>query len=297
MKPFEKIRYVLILATFRLLTLLPLKLLFLISELITFIVYTIIGYRKKVVLENIKNSFPNYSDEQVRFIARKYYRHLSVMMVENIYLRFVSEKEFKQKLVIDDLEIFQKYLQQKKSIIVMLGHFGNWEYGAGLTKFLPYKGYAVYKQLSDKVFDVIYYDIRSRIGVEPIEMKDVFRKVYQISQSADPSILFMVADQAPSNSESQNWLHFLHQDTCVFSGSEKLAKKFDMPVIYMKLMRIKKGSYKIISSLITETPKETKPMEITEKYYQLLEESIVDAPRFWLWSHRRWKYRRSVQSE
>ncbi len=292
MTAVQRIRYILVMATFRLLTLLPLKLLFLISELITFIVYHLIGYRKKVVLANIKNSFPNCTTEEVRFVARKYYRHLSVMMVENIYLRFVSEKNFRKMLILDDPSIFDFFWEQKKSIIVMMGHFGNWEYGAGLTRLLPFKGAAVYKQLSDPVFDKIYFDIRSRLGVEPIEMKEVFRKVHQIANGSQPTIIFMVADQAPSNSESPYWLSFLNQDTSVFNGSEKLAKKFDLPVVNIKLMRVKKGTYRIIPTLITANPKDTKPFEIIETYYKLLEESIVDAPRYWLWSHRRWKHQR-----
>jgi KDO2-lipid IV(A) lauroyltransferase len=292
MTTVQRIRYILVLATFRLLTLLPLKLLFLISELITFIVYRSIGYRKQVVLSNIQNSFPDYTIEKVKFVARKYYRHLSVMMVENIYLRFVSEKNFRKMLILDDSSLFDIFWKQKKSIIVMMGHFGNWEFGAGLIRLLPFKGAAVYKQLSDPVFDKIYFDIRSRLGVEPIEMKEVFRKVHQIAQEPQPTILFMVADQAPSNSETQHWLTFLNQETSVFSGSEKLAKKFDMPVVFIKLMRVKKGTYRVIPTLITANPKETMPFEITKTYYKMLEESIVDAPRFWLWSHRRWKHKR-----
>src|SRR3989339_193 len=292
----QKISYYLVLGTFRLLTLLPLKLLFLISELITFVVFHIIGYRKKVVYNNLTKSFPNYNPEKIKFIARKYYRHMSVMMVENIYLRFVSDTRFKPRLIIENKQIFDQLFEKKKNIVVMLAHFGNWEFAAGLSKLLPYKGAAVYKELSSPVFDKIYFDIRSRLGVLPIEMKEVFRKVYQLNLEQEPFMLFMVADQAPVQSENAHWINFLNQPANVFLGSEKLAKKFDLPVVYIELMRVKKGVYRVKPTLITDSPQQTKPFEITETYFSLLEQSIKNAPRYWLWSHRRWKHQPDLTS-
>lgn len=285
----EKIGYYFILSSFKFLSLLPLKVLFLISELITFFVYHIIGYRKKVVFNNITNSFPNYTASEVKRVARKYFRHLSVMIVENIYLRFVSEAELKKRLIIENKELYHSLKEKNKSVVFMLGHFSNWEFAAALTRFIPFKGAAVYKRISSKIFDKIYFDIRKRAGVQPVEMKESFRAVHNMHISGERFALFMVADQAPTLGETNHWIKFLNQDTGVFLGSEKLAKKFDLAVVYIELLRVKKGVYRAIPTLITESAKQTAAYEITEKYFNLLEESIVKSPRYYTWSHRRWK--------
>ncbi|PKP08752.1 MAG: hypothetical protein CVU09_14450 [Bacteroidetes bacterium HGW-Bacteroidetes-4] len=289
---FEKIVYYVVLAWFWFLSKLPLRFLFFASELLTFLVYRLIGYRKKVVKQNLQNAFPNRDIKAIKKIARKYYRHLSVMIVENSYLRFVPRNQLVNHLVVEDVELFQKLYCEKRNVVLMLGHLGNWEMGGILSQFIPYRFAAVYKKLTSPVFDKIYFDIRSRLGVIPVEMKDVLRKVHLLNDEAAPFALFMVADQAPLLSETQHWIPFLNQDTGVYLGSEKLARKFDMAVVYLELIRIKKGSYRLRPTLITENPKETRPKEITERFFQLLEASILDAPRYWLWSHRRWKHKR-----
>lgn len=288
-----KMQHFVVLGAFRLITLLPLKVLFLLSEIITFFVYHLIGYRKKIVITNLKNAFPNRSEKEIRHIARKYYRHLSVMMVENIHLRFVTDKQFKKHLVFENKALIDDLYRKGKNLIVMLGHLGNWEMAAGLTRFVDYQGAAVYKKLSSPVFEKLYFDIRKRVGVEPVEMRDVMRYTIKRMQQKSPFMLFMVADQAPLKSEALHWLGFLNQDTSVFMGSEKLARKFDMPVVYADLLRQKKGVYKMSFSLITDTPKLTKEMEITRLFFHYLQQSIEKSPRYWLWSHRRWKYTKS----
>ncbi len=294
MTKIQHFQYYIILALFRVLTLLPLKLLFLISEIITFFVYHLIGYRKKVVLNNLQKSFPDKDKKELKHIARKYYRHLSVMIVENIFLRFVTKNNFNHRIKLENREVFDNLHKQGKNAIVMMGHLGNWEFASGLTRILPYSGVAVYKQLSSPAFDKIYFDIRKRLGVQPIEMKNILRRVVELNKKTEPHLLFMVADQAPANNDNNHWITFLNQETDVFLGSEKIAKKFDMPVIYIEIIRHKKGIYRITPQIITLTPKQTAPFEITEKYFKLLENSIIKSPRYWLWSHKRWKHKRII---
>jgi len=292
MTAFQKFQYYLILIVFRILTLLPLWAMYLISELFTILTYYVFGYRKKVVFENLQKSFPEKKEDEIRQIARKYYRHLSALIVENIYLRFVSKKNLQKRILLENRELLDNLHKQGKNIIAMLGHTGNWEFPAALFQSLPYWGAAAYKQLSSTPFDKIYYDIRKRAGVEPVEMNDVLRKILEWNKKEEPYILCMVADQAPAKSDKNHWIQFLNQDTVVYLGSEKLAKKYDMAVVYIKIVKCKKGIYKITPQLITSTPKDTAEFEITEKYFQLLEESIVENPPYWLWSHRRWKHKR-----
>lgn len=285
----NKLLYAFVIFWFRLLAFLPIQLVFFLSELLTFIVYYIIGYRRKVVETNLKNSFPEKNEKEIERISRKYYRHLSVMIVENVFLRFVSKRKLNKRIEFENIELLEQFYENQKNIIIMLGHFGNWEYAACISRFSSYKSAAVYKKLTSPVFDKIYYDIRNHLGSEPIEMAESFRKVSALNNANDPFALIMVADQSPMQSDSQHWMRFMNQDTGVFLGSEKLAKRFDFPVFYLHLHRTRKGSYKGVFKLISDKPKESEPKKITEKYFKYLEESIKDNPRNWLWSHRRWK--------
>jgi KDO2-lipid IV(A) lauroyltransferase len=264
----------------------------LISEILTLFIFHIIGYRKKVVYNNLSNSFPEKSKKEIKHIARKYYRHLSVMIVENIYLRFISTEEMKNRLILENREIFDELYDSNRNIIVMLGHFGNWEFAGGVSNLIKYKGVAVYKKLSSGIFDKIYFDIRTKVGVEPIEMRSVLKEVIKLNSKQQPYMLFMVADQAP-NDRNSLWIKFLNQSTDVFIGAEKIAKKFNMPVVYLEVIRHKKGIYRLIPQIITTKPTETEEFEITKQYFRFLEKSIVKSPRYWLWSHRRWKHTKS----
>lgn len=287
----QRIIYWLTLAVFRVLSLIPLKILFFISEGITFIVFRLIGYRREVVINNLIHSFPNRSMAEIKHIAYKYYRHLSVMMVENIYLRFAPIHKIKKRLIIEDKELLDRLYAKHKNVIVMTGHFSNWEIGSVLSQNFNFKCAAVYKKLSSPAFDKIYYDIRSRLGVEPVEMNEVFRKVVQLNKQPEPSLIFMVADQSPMKNDQQLWLQFLNQPTGAYTGSEKLARRFDYAVIYMQILRIKKGLYRCNFKLITENSAQTALNAITFSFFNMLERSIQQSPRYWLWSHRRWKHK------
>ncbi len=287
----HQISFALVWVVFRLLTLIPLPILFLLSEGITFLVFRLLGYRRKVVFDNLQKSFPNYNAIKIKQIGRKYYRHLSVMMVENIYLRFTSKKQFEKRLFVKNPELFNRFFNEGKNVIVVLGHFGNWEFGSGIVQKIQHRGLAVYKKLSSPVFDRIYFDIRSRLGMKPIEMKTVFKALVSERDNNTPYALFMVADQAPMHGETQCVTNFLNQKTGFYLGAEKLAKRFDMPVVYIELHRTKKGYYNLTPTLITDKPKETQEHEITQQFAGLLEESIKRSPRYWLWSHKRWKHK------
>jgi len=286
---WNKLIYTLVIFWFRLLSLFPIQFIFFLSELLTFIVYYVIAYRKKVVVENLRKSFPEKDEKEIKEISRKYYRHLSVMVVENIFLRFASKKQLAKRIDFENIELLNDLHAKGKSVVIMLGHYGNWEYAACVSRFSKFKSAAVYKKLSNPVFDKIYYDIRKNLGSEPIEMAESFRKVSALNNGEAPFALIMVADQSPMQSDSQHWIKFLNQDTGVFLGSEKLAKRFDFPVVYLQLQRTRKGAYKAIFKLISDCPKQSQQNQITEKYFSFLEESIKDNPRNWLWSHRRWK--------
>ncbi|MDA3891687.1 MAG: lysophospholipid acyltransferase family protein [Salinivirgaceae bacterium] len=292
MNKIQYVHYFIMLVFFRLMAVIPMRIHYFTAEVVTFFLYYVFGYRKKVVFENLRKSFPEKSNKEIHYISRKFFRHLSVVMVETMSLRYLSTKQLTKRLVIKNIEIFEELYKQKKNAIVMVGHLGNWEIGTALAYHLQSTVVGVYKQLSSTVFDKIFFDIRSRFGAHPIEMKEVVRKMLILNKQENPYLLFMVADQAPQKNDTNHWLTFMHQDTNVFLGSEKLAKKFDMPIIYMEVTRPKKGVYYMTPQVLTMKPKETQEFEITETFFKMLEQTIRNNPRYWLWSHRRWKHKR-----
>jgi Kdo2-lipid IVA lauroyltransferase/acyltransferase len=291
MNLIQTIWHFIVVSLFRLIGLFPLFLQKCTGNLVYLIVRYIIRYRRKVILNNLRNSFPEKTSAETSQIANAYYRHIAFMMIENMVLRHTSKMKIIDCLNFINGDIIKKLRDKNKNLLIVLGHLGNWEYGSVISTSFGYKGAAIYQKLSSPVFDRIYYDLRSNLGVIPIEMHHVLRQVIELNKQDEPFILFSVADQAPSFSESNYWLRFLNQETDVFMGPEKISVKFDMPIVYCEIYRTGFQRFDVRFELITDHPKETKDHEIIENFYSHLEKSITKRPENWLWSHKRWKHK------
>lgn len=285
----NNISYYIIISLIWLLTRLPRWCYKWLTSFIYFVIYYIAKYRRQVSRVNLTKSFPEKSLQQIISIEKKYYRHMANMMLENFYLRFLSKNDFKKLITVNNPELLQKYYNQGKSMIVMYGHYGNWEYSGGLGFFTKLRPSAVYKRQSSQAFDRLFYDMRVNTNVYPIEMKEVMRKVPNYVNEK-PSMVYMFADQTPMKQDIHHWITFLNQTTGVYTGSEKLAKKYDLVVVYCEILPTGNGKYTFDIQLITDDPKNTAQNQITDKYFELLEKTIINNPEYWLWSHRRWKH-------
>ncbi|MCK4664494.1 MAG: lysophospholipid acyltransferase family protein [Bacteroidales bacterium] len=290
----QKISFYIFLFFIRLISLLPFKILYIISDFIYFLLFYIIGYRKKVVFENLKNSFPDKGNKEIIKIAKKFYRHLSDIFIETFKLTQISKKEISRRVKFKNLEIIDKYYKQSKSIIIVFGHYGNWELTFHFPLFSNYKSLPVYKPLHNKSFDKFLYNIRSKFGAEPVSMNEIYKKIISYKKQGKLILTAFVTDQSPLKSEIQYWTKFLNQDTPVYLGVEKIAKKFDFPVIYLHMQKIKRGYYDIYFYELFENPSKTKQYEITNKHVKALEKEIIKDPQYWMWSHRRWKHKKDV---
>ncbi|MDX2189549.1 MAG: lysophospholipid acyltransferase family protein [Bacteroidota bacterium] len=268
----------------------PTPILYLFSNGLFYIVYHAFGYRKKVVFQNLKNSFPEKSAPEINAIAIKYYHFLCDFLVETAKYMTISKKELLKRVSIENEDVLDKIFDSNRSMIVLLGHYGNWEWAAPscsiLTKF---QLFVIYKRLSNKHFEKLMRNTRSRFGTKLIEMNDVGREMFKNRNIIGATIF--VGDQTPFP-EQAYWTTFLNQDTPIFRGAEVLAKKFDQPVIYVTIDRPQRGKYTIKVQLITDDPKNTPEGWICEQYSRLLEKDIIHKPEIWLWSHRRWKHRK-----
>ncbi|MGZ3777249.1 MAG: lysophospholipid acyltransferase family protein [Mucilaginibacter sp.] len=271
-----------------LLSLLPFWLLYVISDFLFIILYYLAGYRRNVVQENLRNSFPEKSDEERSLIEKKYFKYMADLMLETIKSVSMSEKQVQQRMACTNPELMEHYFSQGKSIIAAAGHYGNWELACLTFGFLTdKKRLVVYKPQSSDIFTDFFNRTRSRFGTTMISMKQTLRKM--IEYKNELTFLVLAADQTPSRSEALYFTTFLNQPTAVFIGVEKLTGLRDCVVIFYRIDLVKRGHYTYTFVPLVENPKETRPFEITRIQVSYLESLIREKPEYWLWSHRRWK--------
>jgi KDO2-lipid IV(A) lauroyltransferase len=269
-------------------TLLPFRIIYILSDGLYYLIYYLIAYRKNVVVENLRNSFPEKSDREIKAITKKYYKHFCDLTVESFKMFAITDKELRSRFTFKFTEPIKRLYAQQKSIILAGGHYNNWEVFAVACKMgIPHKCLALYKPLSNKWFDKKMKSSRSRFGLHmwPIAEANLMFEAEKDNLTAS---IFAI-DQSPSNPHKCHWVKFLNQDTGVSFGSEKYSKENNFPVIYGRIKKLKRGHYSFDCTLITENPTEEPHGKILEDLTSLLEKDIIDQPEYWLWSHKRWK--------
>jgi Kdo2-lipid IVA lauroyltransferase/acyltransferase len=272
-----------------LVALLPFPLLYGLSDLMFVVLYGVVGYRKKVVRENLKKSFPEKSETELRYIERAYYRHLCDLILETFKLLTMRRSDLLKHCKIKNHELYFDMLRHSRSLVVALGHQGNWEWmGAAFAARSEAPLYVIYRPLSNKYFDRLMIYIRKRFGAKPVPANDILRKLF--SQQHITSTTAFLSDQTPPP-EHAYWVEFLNQQTPVYIGLEKIARKFNYPVGFAGVKKIRRGYYEVDLNILTEEPLNTTEGEITRMHTKSLEEYILEQPHTWLWSHRRWKHK------
>jgi Kdo2-lipid IVA lauroyltransferase/acyltransferase len=284
--------YFLVLPLIYLISLLPFPIFYGICDFMFVIIYYVTGYRKKVVLQNLRNAFPEKSEKEINDISRRFFRYFCDLLLETFKTLTVSKKTALKhcKLTPEAKAVFERCANENKSIMIVMGHYGNWEWaGNAFSLECKHHLYVVYHPLSNKYFNGLIYRMRTRFGTGLIAMKDTFRDMVQ--HKSELSATAFIADQTPAPS-SAYWTNFLNQDTPVFWGTEKIARKLNYPVVYARVQRVKRGFYEISAHTLFEEPAKTAEGEISEAHTRALEQDIQAAPEYWLWSHRRWKHKR-----
>jgi len=262
------------------------------ADIIFIFLYYLMGYRKKVVFRNLKNSFPEKSVKELKSIQKKFYRHLSDVFIENIALIKMKPERISKMVEFKNHDILNDLYSQGKSIVGVTAHYGNWEIFITLPLFSPHTTLCVYKPLNNKFFDREFYKMRAKFGEVPVTMNDAYRAVLKFNRNHTLTILGLISDQRPPVKSSNYWTTFLNQETPVFLGPEKIAKKLNAAVVYTHVDKIKRGKYLLIPTLLYNEVKNCKEYEITEAHLRLLENYIREKPEYWLWSHKRWKHKR-----
>ena len=282
--------YILTYSLVWMLHLLPERILYLLSDFLYFLAYHVVAYRKKVVFENLEKAFPEYSRTEMRHIAKKFYHHLCDTMLESSISHFYSESKALKRITYTNLEVLHELHASGKQVMAVLGHYGNWEYLSTLSLVTEYPFVAIYKPLRNKYFDRMVTRNRTRFGGIVTPMEQVVRKLLELKSQKIPVITLNLSDQSPMRHQIQYWTKFMDIDTPVYLGSEKLAKKLDAAVVFLKIRKIKRGRYEVETELICKDPGKMEAHEITERHVRILEDLIREEPSAWLWSHRRWKH-------
>jgi Kdo2-lipid IVA lauroyltransferase/acyltransferase len=270
-------------------TLLPLRVLYLFSDFLYLVLYYIISYRRKVVAENLRNSFPEKSAAELKTIEKKFYRHLADLMIEILKLTHMSKKQSLERMKITNNELLQRFYNEGRDIVAVIGHYNNWEWLKSLIFHTKYQTVSIYKPLRNKRFDNFLLDLRQREGMILTPMSLIVREILEARRSGRRSIYSFLTDQTPPKSDIKYWTKFLNQDTPVYLGVEKIALKYDMAVVYFRVTKIKRGFYNYTPELLFEHTTGLSEHVITECHVRRLEEQIRENPEYWIWSHRRWK--------
>jgi KDO2-lipid IV(A) lauroyltransferase len=286
----QRLTFYLVYPLLYLVALLPFWAMYLVSDFFYFIL-RLTGYRKGVIFKNLKNSFPEKSEIEIKKLGGEYYRYLCDLIFETLKTLRMTETQTLKRCVFHNQSWLTKLCEEHKSIIIVMGHYGNWEWaGPSFTLSTGFQLVVIYRQLSHPYFEKMTAGMRTRFGtrITPIEktLRDMVANQKQVTATA------FIADQATVTKSAHYWTTFLNQDTAVFTGPEKLAKRFNYPVVYMNVNRVARGYYEVTPELLFENPAATADNEISETFIKRLEKEISVDPVPWLWSHKRWKHKR-----
>jgi len=278
-------------------TLLPMWALHLLSDLLWPFFFHVVRYRRRVVETNLRNAFPEKGPEEREKIARRFYRHLTDMIVETLKAMHMNSEQIRKRFFVPDTSITDRFFSEGRDVVALASHYNNWEWYSSLQLSAKHTVITIYKPLKNKDFDRFLRKIRERFGMHTTPMNHIVRDLVKYRSEKILTLSGFIGDQTPPPDDNACWTTFLNQDTGFYRGAEKIAVKYDMPVIMMNIVKRKRGSYELEYSIISEHPRNEEPNAIISRYAARLEEIIREKPEYWLWSHRRWKHKRPVKND
>lgn len=274
---------------------LPLKVLYLFSDFMFFVIYYIIGYRREVVLENLHNSFPDKSEKEIKSIQKKFYINFCDYITETFKSFTITYEELRVRVQHINQDVFAEAKEEGKNVILLAGHIFNWEWYNALAEIVPQeKSFPVYRKVQSNFWEEKIKELRNRFGNHALEANEVVRHIFRNSNDGN-SIYMFVADQTPHISDVNYGLTFLNQKTPAFVGYDKLATRMDLAFVFCEMKRVKRGFYQVNYYRIYPDGEKFMENEVVKKFHHLLENTINKRPDNYLWSHRRWKYQDAIK--
>ena len=283
--------YILVFPLIWLISILPFRLLYLFSDFLYVLLYYVIGYRKEVVFNNLKLSFPDKSDDELKAIRKKFYHHFVDVFMEMIKSFTISEKEMSKRYQFPNLEVFHDLYKNGKSTILVGAHYANWEWIMCLNNQVSYKGYAAYTKISNKYFNNSILKSRSKFGVNLITTSKVVKEVEANCKNNVQAMYGLLSDQSPQLKKTYYWSNFFGVKVPIHTGAEMLTKKYDMNLVFMKTKKIKRGFYETSFEVITDEPKKYADYKLTDIFLDKVEKQVKNDPAYYFWTHKRFKHK------
>lgn len=275
-------------------SILPFRLLYFVSDCIYVLVYYIIGYRKKVVRQNLALALPHLSEKERLIIEKKSYHHLVDGFMEMIKTMTISEKEMRKRFIFTNMDLYHEYEAKGKSIIALSGHYSSYEWLIIMNKYAKFKSYGVYKRIKNRYFDNLVRKIRSKFDATLIDTTETTPTILANHKKGIKSLYGFIADQNPKVWKAHHWTKFMGIDVPVHTGAEMLSKRLDMSVLFLKGEKLGRGRYQMTFVPMCENIKEVPDYEITDMFFRMLEQQILDKPEYYLWTHKRWKHTKEI---
>lgn len=288
--------YILVYPLLWLISILPFRLFYFFSDFVFFVLFYVVGYRKRVVSENLARAFPGKSKKELKKIKKEFYRHMCDMFLEMVKTLNLSKEELKERYKIINIEVLQDIVKDK-SVLIVCSHYANWEWNVSINNYVNAKGYAVYQKIGNSYFDDLIKKIRAKWNTTLITQQETVKTVYRNVQNGVNSAYGMVSDQSPQVKRAQYWSEFMGVKVPIFNGPESMAIKLDLAVVFLKVSKVKRGFYQAEFIPITTSGKQTKKHQITDQFLRLTEDQIREKPEYYLWTHKRWKHRNKVPVE
>jgi KDO2-lipid IV(A) lauroyltransferase len=273
-------------------SMLPFRILYIVSDGVYVLTYYIIGYRKKTVRENLEMALPHLSEKERLVIEKKSFHHMCDVFLEMIKTLTISKSEMDKRYVFNNLEVYSDLEKKGKSIALLCAHYASYEWAVSMNHKITFEGYAVYKKINNRYFDKLVRDIRSKFKATLITTKETIPVMAYNFRSKKLGLYGLVSDQSPKLGSFFHWNTFMGIEVPIHTGGEMLAKKYDMNVIFLRTKKVKRGYYEATFEVLSDNAREVPNYEITDQFLKLVEQQIYDQPEFYLWSHKRWKHRR-----
>ena len=284
--------YILIYPILWCISILPFRLLYIVSDVVYLITYYIIGYRKKTVRENLALAMPNLSDKERLIIEKKSFQHMCDVFLEMIKTITISKIEMDKHYIFKNLDVYSDLEKKGKSIALLCAHYASYEWAVSLNSKASFEGYAIYKKINNRYFDKLVRNIRSKFKATLITTKETIPVISNNYKNNKLGLYGLVSDQSPKFGSFYHWNKFMGIEVPIHTGGEMLAKKYDMNVIFLRTKKVKRGYYEATFEVLSENVKDVPNYEITDKFLKLVEQQIHEQPEFYLWSHKRWKHKR-----
>ena len=268
----------------------PFNVLYVFSDFLRLIIYNLLGYRKKIVRSNLRKAFPHKSEDDLKWIEKRFYKHFCDITLEAFKSLTISSEEMQKRMVFKNLDVLTQFEKGNRSVIIMCGHYASWEWMLSIGYHTVSQGYGIYTPIMNKYLNKLIIKIRKKHRGNLISRYSAIQQIKNLHDEGNIAVYGFVSDQSPRPKPKSYWRPFLGVKVPVFVGAEMVARELDFGVVYAKINRVRRGYYEASFELISDQPKKTKLNRITDTFTEWLEQDIYSDPTQYLWTHKRFKH-------